>query len=304
MITKREKLYKILHLNHQELAVADNCFADFPLQAPESFVKRIKRANINDPLLRQILPDERELDETPGFNVDPLLEKKYSPLPGVIRKYYGQVLLLVTNDCAVNCRFCLRRQTREKISNWSKVFSYIKNDPRITEVILSGGDPLMLRPEKLAAIMNSLAAIPHVTRVRIHSRVPIVMPERITPRLLTFKLPVVLVVHCNHPNEINGEVIKSLNLFRKQNITIFNQSVLLRGINDDSSTLIALSEKLFSVGVVPYYLHLLDKVKGAKHFYVNITRATSIYFAMKEKMPGYLLPRLVIATADGKKYVN
>ncbi len=304
MITKQKELYKFLQLSRKNAAMTDQDFTNFPLRVPKSFVKRMKSADSHDPLLCQILPDKRELDNNVGFSVDPLLEKKYSPLPGVIRKYYSQVLLLVSHDCAVNCRFCFRRASREKIANWSKVFSYIENDSRITEVIFSGGDPLMLRPEKLAAIVDNLSAIPHVARIRIHSRVPIVMPERVTTNLLKFKSPVVLVVHCNHPNEINDEVSHALKLLRKKNIIVFNQSVLLRGINDDSATLIALSEKLFHVGVIPYYLHLLDKVAGAKHFYVKLSQAKKIYHDMKKRLPGYLLPRLVISTANRKKYVN
>jgi len=312
MITSSKKLSKILQLNLKGLAAEDR-FVDFPLQVPESFVARIMPKDINDPLLLQVLPSKYELDAAPGFSIDPLMEKKYSPVAGLIHKYHGRVLLLVTNNCAVNCRFCFRRYSHEKVSDWQKVFSYIKNDPTITEVILSGGDPLMLKPRELKEIMDRLAAIHHVARIRIHTRVPIVMPERITAKLLKIILPalcrggkvmpLVLVVHCNHPNEINIGVVKALTLLYKQKIPLFNQSVLLHKVNDDSATLVALSEKLFSAGVIPCYLHLLDKVKGAAHFQVNIAKAKRIYLEMQMRLPGYLVPKLVMEVKNRKKYV-
>ncbi len=303
MITSLKKLFKILNSDFKR-SVLDDDFVDFPLQVPESFVGRIQAKNISDPLLLQILPDKRELDEVPGFGIDPLAEKKCSPIPGLIRKYHDRVLLLVTEVCAINCRFCFRRHNHEKVTDWGKVFSYIKKDPKVTEVILSGGDPLMLKPSKLKAIMDKLVAISHIKRIRIHTRVPIVMPELITARLLQAKIPIVLMVHCNHPNEINDEVVKAINLLHKQNIPIFNQSVLLRGVNDNSLVLTALSEKLFDVGIIPCYLHLLDKVKGASHFYVNISEAKRLHLAMQKQLPGYLVPRLVVEIKNRKKYVN
>ena len=302
MITSLKELSQTLRLNLSEFAT-DNLFPDFPLQVPESFVARIKPNDINDPLLLQILPQKRELQKTPGFSTDPLFEKKYSPVAGLIHKYHGRVLLLVTDNCALNCRFCFRRHLREKITDWQKVFSYIKNDSTVTEVILSGGDPLMLAQGKLKEIMDQLAQIPHIKRIRIHSRVPIAMPKLITSRLIQSKIPVVLIIHCNHPNEINDDVMECLDLLRKQNITIFNQAVLLKGVNDDSEVLVALSEKLFSVGVIPCYLHILDKVKGAAHFYVNIERAKKIYSEMQKKLSGFLVPKLVVEVKNKKKYV-
>ncbi|OGT07780.1 MAG: hypothetical protein A2V89_04290 [Gammaproteobacteria bacterium RBG_16_37_9] len=302
MITSLKKLAQTLRLNLSEFA-ADNLFPEFPLQVPESFVARIKQNDINDPLLLQILPQQRELQNIKGFNTDPIFEKKYSPITGLIHKYHGRVLLLVTDNCVLNCRFCFRRHLREKITDWQKVFSYIKNDSTVTEVILSGGDPLMLAQGKLKEIMDQLAQIPHIKRIRIHSRVPIAMPKLVTSRLIQSKIPVVLMVHCNHSNEINDDVVECLDLLRKQNITIFNQAVLLKGVNDDSEVLVALSEKLFSVGVIPCYLHILDKVKGAAHFYVNIERAKKIYSEMQKKLSGFLVPKLVVEVKNKKKYV-
>lgn len=276
---------------------------EFPLLVPESFAARIKPDDPNDPLLLQILPQACELQEATGYGPDPIDEAKYSPVPGVVRKYPGRVLLLATNICAMNCRFCFRRHSQEKITDWRRVFSYLQDDPTINEVILSGGDPLMLKPEALHEIMEQLAVIPHIKKIRIHSRVPIAMPERITADLIRPKIQTILIIHCNHPQEINAEVAQALAILHKRGITIFNQSVLLRGINDDSDVLTALSEKLFSVGVIPCYLHLLDQVQGAAHFYVEMARAKQIYNEMKEKLSGYLMPKLVIEVQGKKKYV-
>jgi len=302
MINDIKKLSQMLCLNF-EGSKGDDFFTDFPLQVPESFVARIKLGDINDPLLLQILPQELELQEAQGFITDPLAEEKNSPIQGVVRKYPDRVLLQVTDVCALNCRFCFRRYAGNKISDWQKVFTYLKNDPVISEVILSGGDPLMLAASELAEIMQQLAQIPHIKRLRIHSRVPIVMPERSILKLTQTRLPVVLVVHCNHPNEIDESVARALSALQQTGVTLFNQSVLLRGINDNAEILISLSEKLFGACVLPYYLHMLDKVKGAAHFYVETNRAKQIYLEMQTKLPGYLVPKLVVEIQNKKIYV-
>lgn len=276
---------------------------DFPLRVTKDFLSRIKPGDINDPLLLQILPNKLELRDVSGFTTDPLEDSRSSPIPGLVQKYYGRVLLLTGNDCAVNCRFCFRQHLHEQIIDWQQVFSYIENDQSIYEVILSGGDPLMMKIEKLKEVLERLSTISHLTRIRIHSRVPIVMPERVAQLIILNKLPIVLVVHSNHQNEIDENVASALNILRQQDILLFNQSVLLRGINDNSETLIALSERLFSVGVTPYYLHLLDKVKGAAHFYVSIKRARQIHREMQSKISGYLVPKLVTGVGDGKRYI-
>jgi len=302
MITDLKKLEQTLHLNLDFSAIMD-MFAEFPLKVPESFVQRMRQNDINDPLLQQILPNSNELKETPGFGQDPLGGSQHSPIAGLIHKYHGRVLLLVTSECAVNCRFCFRRHQRPKISDWGKVFSYIKNDITVSEVILSGGDPLMLQPDELTNIMAELGAILHIKRIRIHSRVPLVLPERITSELIRSSIPVILMVHCNHPQEINVKVQHAFDLLQQQSDAIFNQSVLLRGINDNSAVLIELCEKLFAAGVVPCYLHLLDKVQGAAHFALDFEHAVKIYREMKEKLPGYLVPKLVMETQNRKQYV-
>ena len=301
MITSLKKVSESLNLDLDD--ITGKVFNDFPLQIPKSFLSRIKPNDRKDPLLLQILPTEYENKNVTGFNKDPLQENKYSPISGLIHKHQDRVLLLVTDHCAINCRFCFRRYFREKLSDWEKVFSYIESNILINEVVLSGGDPLMLTSKKLREILDRLNSIDHIARIRIHSRLPIVMPDRIDSKLLQNKKPIILVVHCNHPNEINKEVAKKLKLLKKKNITIFNQSVLLRNINDSADILISLSEKLFACGVLPYYLHMLDKVKGSAHFYVNLDRAKKIYHIMKARLPGYLVPKLVLETKKEKKYV-
>lgn len=302
MIASLKKLSQELHLDLTRKS-SDNNFHDYPLLVTENFVRKMRLGDSKDPLLLQVLPQEREFKNIPGFTVDPLLEQKSSPIAGLVHKYYGRVLLLVTDVCAINCRFCFRRHLHKKITDWPKIFSYIENDSTISEAILSGGDPLMLKPRELKKIISRLASIPHIKRIRIHSRIPIVSPEKVKIHLLQAQVPVVIVIHCNHPNEINVSVNKALRLLHKQNITVFNQSVLLRNINDNAKILITLSEKLFNVGVMPYYLHILDKVKGAAHFYVDIKRARKIYRELQKKLPGYLVPKLVVESGNGKRHL-
>jgi EF-P beta-lysylation protein EpmB len=309
MITNLEKLTKKLDLKLPKLKDS-KIFTDFPLLAPENFVKNIKPGDPKNPLLLQILPQNCELLKKSGYTEDPLYEEKNSPVSGLIHKYHGRVLLLATDVCAINCRFCFRRCIKDRAPKirsgsiyWKPAFSYIKNDKSITEVILSGGDPLMLPSDKLKWLMDQIAKIPHVKRIRIHSRVPIVMPELIKVNTIKSKLPVVLVVHCNHPNEINSKVVKCIKLLTQQNITVFNQAVLLRNINDCSRILTSLSEKLFNVGIIPYYLHILDKVKGAAHFYVGSKKAKEIYRKLQKILPGYMVPKLVVEIKNRKHYL-
>lgn len=301
MINNIEKLGKLLQLPDIGRQQAES-FVDFPLRVPLSFIRRIKPKDLRDPLLLQILPQPWERQNVRGFILDPIAEKKYSPLQGVIHKYPDRVLLLVTDACAVNCRFCFRRHLRTRIGAWHQVFNYIVKHSAISEVILSGGDPLLLDNKELVEIIQQLAAISHIKRLRIHSRIPIVMPELVNFNLTQTRLPIVFVIHCNHPNEINAEVIQVLEELRRSGVTILNQSVLLRGINDKPEVLLALSEKLFNAGVLPYYLHVLDKVKGAAHFYVTISRARKIYFELQAQLAGYLVPKLVVEI-EGRKYI-
>jgi len=268
-----------------------------PNKIATTFAAKIKANNPNDPLLLQILPQTKEQQKHAGFFQDPLGEKAVQPIQGLLHKYFGRVLLLVTNDCPIYCRFCFRRYLNDVITDWQSVLKYIARNSEIKEVILSGGDPLMLKSHELATIINKLAKIKHVQILRVHTRVPIAMPKLITPKLITAltstRLPVVMVVHSNHPQELDAKVATAVKKLKRANIFVLNQSVLLKKINDNAKTLIALSEKLFATGILPYYLHLLDKVQGTAHFYVGSTRAKKLHKIMIEKLPGFLVPKLV-----------
>jgi len=312
LITDKEKLAQLLDLNSNELFGNDlnNFRYDFPLKVSRSFALRMRKKDMRDPLLLQILPQEQEFavsNETAEYTTNPLQETKYSPIPGLIHKYAGRVLLLVTRSCPMNCRFCFRRYIRNHVENWQAVFDYIKQDSTITEVILSGGEPLLWMDNKLDWLLQQLFLIPNVQRIRFHTRAPITIPERISNNLLRIfakqKGPLIFVIHCNHPQEIDKTVVRTLEKMRNNNCMLFNQSVLLKGINDNADVLMQLSEKLFAAGVVPYYLHMLDKVKGSACFYVDVDTAKSLVTKMREMLPGYLVPKLVKEVSDCKSKV-
>jgi L-lysine 2,3-aminomutase len=301
-ITDPEELLNLLDLDSQFLEAAKSAAKLFPLQVPHSFVARMQKGNLDDPLLRQILPLGAEQDETPGYSKDPLLEARYNPVPGLLHKYQGRVLLTIVGVCGVNCRFCFRRHFPYTENNpgsegWDRALNYIAQDTSISEVILSGGDPLVVSDKTLHAFSEKLNHITHVKRLRIHSRMPIVLPERITPEFIQWisqlKQKPVLVTHCNHPQEINEAVSDAMQALKEAGVVLLNQSVLLKGINDDSDTLIELCEKIFSIGVTPYYLHVLDKVQGAAHFDLTLSEAQRIHWEMSQRLSGYLLPKLV-----------
>lgn len=274
----------------------------FPFLVTRSYAARMRPGDLNDPLLRQVLPVAEENRPTPGFGSDPVGDTQAKAVTGVIHKYHGRVLLIVTGACAIHCRYCFRRHfdypgQQLKSSRWQAALQYIAGEPSIQEVILSGGDPLVLADDKLQALIDRLAAIPHLRRLRIHSRLPIVLPSRITDTLTGIltgtQLRAVVVIHANHVNEINDEVATAILRMRQQTIPVLNQSVLLRGINDSVADQIALQENLFDAGALPYYLHLLDRTQGAAHFEVEETAALTIHDQLKRRLPGYLVPKLV-----------
>jgi L-lysine 2,3-aminomutase len=274
----------------------------FPFRAPRAFLQRIKNSNKKDPLLRQVLPTAAENKKLAGFVLDPLNELNAQIIPGLIHKYQGRVLLTVTSECPIHCRFCFRRHfpfERNVLEpkNWQKILKYIRDKKNISEIIFSGGEPLIIPAQKLAELISDLSKISHVKRLRIHTRLPIVMPEKITTKLLqalvSSRLQVVMVLHCNHANEIDENVKKTCNKIIENRIIILNQSVLLRGVNDSVKVLADLSEKLFSIGVIPYYLHMLDKVTGVQHFAVSKKNARALMKKISCVLPGYLVPKLV-----------
>lgn len=274
----------------------------FATRVPLGFAKRMEKANPKDPLLLQVLADIQEIAVIEGYTSDPLFEKTSNPVKGLIHKYQGRVLLTVTGACAVNCRYCFRRHFPYQDNNpgregWHDALDYIRNDPSIEEVILSGGDPLLASDIVLQELIQKLEAIPHLTTVRFHTRIPVVFPERIEAGLLVIlqetKLNKVVVLHCNHAQELNEEVKIACQSLHDVGCHLLNQSVLLTGVNDNALTLANLSTKLFSYGVLPYYLHVLDKVAGAAHFDTPLAMVQSIYSQLQTQLPGYLLPRLV-----------
>lgn len=283
----------------------------FPLRVPRGFVARMGRGDPADPLLRQVLPLYAEMQETRGYGPDPVGDLAAMAAPGVLHKYRGRVLLTATGACAIHCRYCFRRyypygEANAAVDHWHNALAHVAADSSVSEVILSGGDPLMLSDRRLAELTMGLAALPHVRRLRIHTRLPVVLPERVDDGLIKWltetHLHTIIVVHCNHAQEIDGSVHDALSRLRQAGVTLLNQSVLLRGVNDDLATLVRLSDTLFDCGVLPYYLHMLDKVQGAAHFEVDDVRADSLMAQLRAQLPGYLVPRLVreIPGADAK----
>lgn len=313
-ITDPAELLEILELPVELLAAARAAARSFPLRVPRGYVARMQRGDANDPLLRQVLPLGAELDEVAGFNNDPVGEAGIDLEPGLLQKYAGRVLLTTTGACGVHCRYCFRRHFPYADQNprrsWHKVVERIAADSSIDEVILSGGDPLTLDTPRLREISDALAGIPHLRRVRIHTRQPVVLPERVDAGLLDWlqgvAQQVVMVIHANHANEIDAHVRGALGAVRAQNVTLLNQSVLLKGVNDNADALVQLSEALFAAGVLPYYLHLLDPVAGAAHFDVDEGRAQALLQAVHARLSGYIVPRLVreIAGRAGKTLIN
>ncbi len=293
---------------------------EFPLRVPRPFVDRMVPGDAQDPLLRQVLPTGEEMQPSDGFVIDPLTEGPASPVPGLLHKYRGRVLMVTTGACAIHCRYCFRRHfpytehsphgDRPGLatggSPWQRALDYIAADNSIEEVILSGGDPLSSSDDKLASLADALTSIPHLRRLRLHTRLPVVLPERVDDRLLSWlrkgRLQKVVVLHINHGNEIDGSVAEAAAQLRNIGVTLLNQAVLLRGVNDSVEALVNLSQNLFEVGVMPYYLHLLDKVRGAAHFEVEESRAQRIFRDVLASLPGFLVPRLVreIPTAGSK----
>jgi EF-P beta-lysylation protein EpmB len=296
------ELLALLGLGPEWLPGAQRAAGAFPLRVPRGFVARMRRGDPHDPLLRQVLPLDAELQSVPGYGADPLGELAAMSEPGVLHKYEGRVLLVTTGACAVHCRYCFRRhfpygEANPALGQWERALGHIAADASLGEVILSGGDPLALPDERLAGLARRLAAIPHLRRLRVHTRLPVVLPERVDAALLDWlcgtRLQPVLVIHANHPREIDTAVTEALRPLRERGVPLLNQAVLLRGVNDAADVLAGLSEALFAAGVLPYYLHLLDPVAGAAHFAVGEAEARRLHDALRAVLPGYLVPRLV-----------
>lgn len=294
-------LCEYLNLSADTLDLTEELSA-FPLRVPRGFAALMQAGNPDDPLLRQVLPTQAELIDYPGYSHDPVGDLNAVAETGVIHKYQGRVLLIATGACAVHCRYCFRRNfpygelqlSTQKIQNAA---AYIAERPDISEVILSGGDPLLLSDDKLGQLLRRLDEIKHIRRIRIHSRTPIVLPQRVTEQLLQtladLSARVVMVFHANHARELSDDVGEICADLRQRGVTLLNQSVLLKGVNDHGERLCQLSEKLFSFGILPYYLHLLDRASGVGHFEVSAAQARQLLEYMQQHLPGYLVPKLV-----------
>lgn len=299
-ITSVDELLSILELHDLKSTVY---FPNhFMLRVPRGFVAKMTVGDANDPLLKQVLPDEQEQIKVTGYVTDPLAENEQNPIKGMLHKYKSRVLLTLTGACAIHCRYCFRQHfdySANMPTSTAKadIIDYITAHPEINEVILSGGDPLNVTNRRLFGWLDILEAIPQLTTIRLHTRLPIVIPERLDDELITrlaeSRCQIVMVVHCNHANEIDEATARALNKTRLAGITLLNQAVLLAGINDSVSIQVALSQRLFKAGVLPYYLHVLDKVAGAAHFDRNEQFACDLYWSLLAALPGYLVPKLV-----------
>jgi EF-P beta-lysylation protein EpmB len=296
-----EHLVRALDLPPEVIDQTQAC-GPFPLFVPVPYLSRIERGNPNDPLLRQVLPVVDENRSVAGYHLDPLSESSFSAEPGLLRKYNGRALIIATGACAIHCRYCFRRHFPYQESavfedRWRTAIRSIASDDSIEEVILSGGDPLTLVDRQLSRLTHDLEQIPHLRRLRIHSRLPIVIPSRITSGLMAMlsrsRLKGVVVVHANHANEIDADVGRALLDLHCAGTIVLNQSVLLRGVNDDLDSLARLSERLIDCNVVPYYLHQLDPVSGAAHFHVPVEEGIQLIKQLRERLPGYMVPRYV-----------
>lgn len=302
-ITTPESLLEYLELPpDQWLSGASAAHRLFPVRVPAPFLSRMHKGDPNDPLLRQVLPLQEEALEQPGYVRDPLQEASAIQTTGLIRKYRNRALLMVTGQCAVNCRYCFRRhfpydEQRLSPRDRKQVIDTLAASPEINEVIFSGGDPLAVSDKLLSQWVSAISAIPHIRRLRFHTRLPVVIPQRVCDALLKWlsltQVRVIMVMHINHPAEVDHATRKALGYLRAAGVTLLNQSVILRGVNDSADILEELSETLFDAGVMPYYLHAFDPVAGAHHFDVSDEQARLLVRELLSRLPGFLVPKLV-----------
>ncbi|HUT95911.1 MAG TPA: EF-P beta-lysylation protein EpmB [Thermoguttaceae bacterium] len=304
-VTDAAELCRLVGVAPPDAVAAGQVERGFPLLVPRTYLARIRRGDPHDPLLLQILPREEERDQPAGFTTDPVGEAHIARTCGLLRKYRGRALMVATPDCAVHCRFCFRRHfpypsLPKPPNRWEPALDEIAADPSIREVILSGGDPLTLDDGLLAQLAQRLAEIPHVRRLRVHTRVPIVIPQRVTEELLAWlrgtRLTPIVVVHVNHPAEIDDQVASALGRLVDAGVPVLSQSVLLRGVNDRLDVLARLYERLVDLRVMPYYLHQLDRVAGAAHFEVPESTGVELIEQLRAHLPGYAIPRYVRET--------
>ncbi|MDT8405966.1 MAG: EF-P beta-lysylation protein EpmB [Methylococcales bacterium] len=304
--TDLAELCRFLQLDSKRLPLSSDACQLFPLRVTRHFAGNMTPGDANDPLLRQVLALSDELEYVQGFTTDPVGDHSAHSAPGILHKYHGRALLVTTGACAIHCRYCFRRnfsyQDHQLTGrNSEQALAYIAEHCDLEEIILSGGDPLMLSDARLTSLIERLTDIPHLKRLRLHSRLPVVLPDRINPALLTAltesRLNCVMVIHANHAQELCPNVADACLRLREHGVSMLNQSVLLHGVNDTVESLRDLSERLFTIGVLPYYLHLLDRAQGTAHFEVSEAVAIRLHETIRAKLPGYLVPRLVRETA-------
>lgn len=301
VVTDIKTLYRCLDLDPDTISLSMlQAKKQFPLRVPLAFINRMKKGDSHDPLLLQVLCDDNEMLQVAGYSDDPLQEQN-NAIPGLLHKYHNRALLITKTACAINCRYCFRRhfpyhENQSSKKNLNIVLNYIATHPELDEIILSGGDPLMAKDNEIAFLISELEKIPHIKRLRIHTRLAVVIPSRITQQLSRLfaqsRLQIIVVTHINHPNEIDNEVTRAIWQLKQSNVLVLNQSVMLKNINDNVEVLAQLSNKLFDSGILPYYIHLLDKVQGAAHFFVDDKTAKQLMKQLAEKVSGYLVPKL------------
>lgn len=304
-----DELLDQLQLRPEQLAISKRAAESFPLRVPRPFVERMEIGNPDDPLLNQVLPVSPETESVIGYSSDPLDESKHNPVPGVVHKYGNRLLLIVSPSCAINCRYCFRRhfpyeENRQSKQQWQQALDYIRLHHEINEVIFSGGDPLAANDHFLGWLAEQIADIPHIKRLRIHTRLPVVLPSRIDEAFLNWatgtRLLPIMVLHINHANEIDTAVHQMVLRLTNAGIRVLNQTVLLKNINDSANGLAELSEALYDAAIMPYYLHLLDPVAGASHFDISASAAAKIYSQLQIQLPGFLVPKLVREISGAK----
>ncbi len=300
-VTDPEELLRLLDLNRCDLGAIQPGASDFPLRVPRYFVNLMRRGDPHDPLLAQVLPSAAERLSAEGYSPDPVGDLGASLNHGVLKKYQGRALLIATGACAVHCRYCFRRhfpyREQSLLGRWDQAFEALRGLPDTEELILSGGDPLCLSDRRLGELLTRARGLTGLRRLRIHTRLPVVLPQRVTDHLAALLghsgLQMVTVIHANHPREITPQLDRAMQKLAAGGVTLLNQSVLLKSVNDDADTLERLSNVLFGIGVMPYYLHLLDPVAGAAHFALPLGRAQQLLRELRLRLPGYLVPRMV-----------
>jgi EF-P beta-lysylation protein EpmB len=295
--TKLELLLDFLELSQESRKEILNK-PNFPLNLPLRLAQKIEKNNLDDPLFRQFVPLKKEIEETVGFTKEPLEDQRFKKTDKLLQKYHGRALLISTGACAMHCRYCFRQNFPYESTRlgFDEEIAHIEKDTTLTEIILSGGDPLSLSDEVLGSLLKKLDTIPHIKRIRFHTRFPIGIPERIDNSFLEtldLKKQIIFVVHINHPKELDEDIKEALKKIQRKAIPVLNQSVLLKGVNDDEETLLQLSEELISIGVIPYYLHALDPVQGAFHFALPENRGFELIDYVERNLSGFGVPRFV-----------